>query len=273
MTRVPIAPLRGEFIDVDGLRVYHRVCDRAGPGAPAVVHVHGFGISGSYLEPTAVMLADRARHFVPDLPGTGLSERPHERSDIPSLMGSLVRYCEAVGLERATFVGNSLGCVTLIELADTHPQLVDSLVFVSPAGGPNNQPLVRAAGQMTVDGVREPFSLARIATRDYLRFGVVQSLSLFRAMTRYPAIARVAELERPVLVVVGRRDPLVDLDRIRIVFEGRAHMSAVVIDGAHALNFNRPVTVAALIRAHLDGRSLADASAVDPTIEVLFEDR
>jgi pimeloyl-ACP methyl ester carboxylesterase len=273
MSRKPIAPLSGRFIDVNGGRVYHRVCERAGPDAPAVVHLHGFGISGSYLEPTAVLMSGHARHYIPDLPGTGRSARSAHGPDISSSMQDLLDYCDAIGVARATFVGNSLGCVTLLELADSHPDRVEGLIFVSPAGGPNNQPLVKAIGQMSIDGLREPFALARIAVRDYLRFGLLRSLARFRAMTRYPTLDRLALLDRPVLVVVGRRDPLVDIDRIRRLFGGRPGMSAVVIDGAHALNFTHPVTVAPLITAHLDGTPLEDVSESPDSIEILFEFR
>jgi pimeloyl-ACP methyl ester carboxylesterase len=271
VSRTPLAPLTGGFIDVNGVRFYHRVCERAGPHAPAVVHLHGFGISGSYLEPTAVLLSERARHYIPDLPGTGRSARSAHGPDILSSMHDLLDYCDAIGVERATFVGNSLGCVTLLELADSHPDRVEGLVFVSPAGGPNNQPLVTAIGQMTIDGLREPLALARIAIRDYFRFGLLRSLARFRAMTRYPTLDRLALLDRPVLVVVGRHDPLVDMDRIRLLFGGRDGMSAVVIDGAHALNFTHPVTVAALISAHLDGTPLDDVAIPSDSIEILFE--
>ncbi len=238
-----------------------------------MVHVHGFGISGSYLEPTAVLLSDEARHYIPDLPGTGRSERPPQALDIPGSAEALLAYCDAVGLERATFVGNSLGCVTLLELADFHPERVDGMVFVSPAGGPNNQPLARALGQLALDGVREPFDLAPIAGRDYLRFGVVRSLSLFRAMTRYPTIARLSLLDRPVLLVIGRRDPLVDTDRVQHLFESRHKVSAVIIDGAHALNFTHPGTVARLVSAQLNGAPLAEVAPTSGSIDVLFDHR
>ena len=42
-----------------------------------------------------------------------------------------------------------------------------------------------------------------IATRDYLRFGALRSLSLFRAMTRYPTLERLYNLIVPTLVIVG----------------------------------------------------------------------
>lgn len=269
MIREPIAPLEGRFIMVDGRHLYHRVCERAGNSAAAVVHVHGFGISGSYMEPTAVRLADDARHYVPDLPGTGGSAQPAHTLDIQGGTRSLVGYLDAVGLERATFVGNSLGCITLIELAASHPERVDRLVLVSPAGGPNNQPLPKALGQMTIDGLREPLSLSRIATRDYLRFGLIPSYSLFRAMTRYPTIERLRDLERPMLVVLGDRDPLVDEQLVRRRLEGRPDTAAVVIDGAHALNFTRPDTVARLVRSLLDGTPLEQVEPSSGTIEIL----
>ena len=271
MIREPIAPLDGGFVEVDGLHLYHRVCERAGPTAPAVVHLHGFGISGSYLEPTAVRLADDARHYIPDLPGTGGSAEPEQTLDIPGAMRSVIGYLDAVGLERATFVGNSLGCVTLIELAASHPERVDGLVLVSPAGGPNNQPLAKALGQMTIDGLREPFSLSRIATRDYLRFGLIQSYSLFRAMTRYPTIERLRDLHRPMLVILGRRDPLVDEQLVRSRLTGRADTAAVVIDGAHALNFTHPDTLAALVRALLHDTPLDRVTPASGTIDILVE--
>ena len=55
------------------------------PAADAMVHVHGFGISGTYLEPTAALLASHYRTFVPDLPGMGRSIRPAGGLDLPGL--------------------------------------------------------------------------------------------------------------------------------------------------------------------------------------------
>ena len=181
------------------------------------MHVHGFGISGTYLEPTAARLAPRHNTFVPDLPGMGRSMRPDRPLDLPGLARALVSYCDAVGVERATFVGNSLGCPIIVELATTFPDRIERAVLVSPAGGPNNRPLGRALRQMAMDGLREPLSMLPIAVRDYLRFGVLQSLSLFKAMTRYPTLERLPHLVVPTLVIAGARDPLVRVDRAHVL--------------------------------------------------------
>ena len=255
LSRQPIEPLRPGWVLVDGLPVFHRYCVDAGDDAHAMVHVHGFGISGRSLEPTAAMLAPRYRTFVPDLPGMGRSIRPEPGPGIRGLARALIGYFDAVGLERATLVGNSLGCPVIIEVATTFPDRIDRAVLVSPGGGPNNQPLARAMRQMALDGLREPPSIIPIAARDYLRFGVLRSLSLFAAMTRYPTLERLPHLVAPTLVVAGRSDPLVRIanaPRLAVL----PHVDIVTVPGAHALNFSSPELVSELVDAHMRGNPL-----------------
>ena len=135
-----------------------------------------------------------------------------------------------MAVERATFVGNSLGCPLIVEVATTFPDRIERAVLVSPAGGQNNRPLGRAVGQMTVDAFREPPSMVPIAVRDYLHFGLLPSLSLFRAMTRYPTLERLHHLVVPTLVIVGRRDPLVRGDRAGVL-SVLPHVGAVRVPG------------------------------------------
>jgi pimeloyl-ACP methyl ester carboxylesterase len=266
MSRRPLPPLEPGWLIVDGLPLYHRSSVEAGPDTPALVHVHGFGISGTYLEPTARLLAPTYRTFVPDLPGMGRSVRPDRTHDLPGLARALIAYCDAVGVDRATFVGNSLGCPIIIEVASTFPDRIEQAVLVSPAGGPNNQPLVRAIRQMAFDAPREPIGLLPIAIRDYLNFGLLQGWSLFKSMTRYPTLERIENLVMPTLMIAGARDPLVNFERA-FVLSGLPHIDVVKVSGAHALNFSRPQLVAHLIAAYLEGRPLEAPSDSVHTVE------
>jgi pimeloyl-ACP methyl ester carboxylesterase len=266
--RRPVPPLVPGWVIVDGLPLYHRTCLDADPDAGAIVHVHGFGISGTYLEPTAARLASNHRTFVPDLPGMGRSMRPERPLDLPGLANALMSYCDVVGIERATFVGNSLGCPIIIEVATAYPDRIERAVLVSPAGGPNNRPLARVLRQMLLDSVREPPSMVPIAVRDYLRFGVLQGLALFKAMTRYPTLERLPNLVVPTLVIAGERDPLVRLDRAH-VFAGLPHVDVVKVPGAHALNFSAPELIAELIEAHSTGSPLSTSTGPTRVVEVL----
>jgi pimeloyl-ACP methyl ester carboxylesterase len=251
--------------------MFHRSNVEAGPAADAIVHVHGFGISGTYLEPTAALLAARFRTYVPDLPGMGRSHPPVEPLDLPGLARAVIAYCDAVRVERTTFVANSLGCPIVVEIAATFPDRIARAVLVSPAGGPNNMPLLRALRQMALDGLREPPSMVRIATRDYLRFGVVRSLRLFGAMTRYPTLERLPHLVVPTLVVAGRRDPLVNHGRVHVL-NVLPHVDVARVPGAHALNYTDPELVAALIEAHHDGEPLVAPTGPTSVVEVVAVD-
>lgn len=253
--RVPVSPLRPEWLVVDQLPMFHRYHERDDHDEHTIVHVHGFGISGTYLEPTAAVLAARHRTYVPDLPGMGRSLRPRHGLDLPGLARALVAYCDHVGAEKPVLVGNSLGCPIIIEVATSFPGRIASAVLVSPAGGPNNQPMGRALRQMAQDGFREPMSMLPIAVRDYLRFGALQSLSLFKAMTSYPTLDNLHLLDVPTLVIAGSRDPLVDISRA-FVLAALSHVTAVKVPGAHALNFSAPELVAELVEAHVSEQPL-----------------
>jgi pimeloyl-ACP methyl ester carboxylesterase len=264
--RKPVHPLTAGWVIVDGLPVFHRFNVDAGSDADAMVHVHGFGISGTYLEPTAALLAPHYRTFLPDLPGMGRSIRPEGGLDLPGLAKALISYCDAVGVECPILVGNSLGCPIIIEVAASFPNRIQRAVMVSPAGGPNNQPLGRALGQMARDGLREPPSMLPIAARDYLRFGALRSLSLFKAMTRYPTLERLHQLVVPTLVIAGVRDPLVRIanaPRLAVV----PHIDVVSVPGAHALNYSDPQLIAELIRAHIEGEPLTTPTGRRSVVE------
>ena len=57
---------------VDGVEVFYRESTPP-PDAPVMMHLHGFGLSGRYLLPTAERLAGEFHTLVPDLPGFGRS--------------------------------------------------------------------------------------------------------------------------------------------------------------------------------------------------------
>jgi pimeloyl-ACP methyl ester carboxylesterase len=75
-----------------------------------MLHVHGFGLSGRYLVPTAERLRNDFHTLVPDLPGFGRSDRPARALDIPGLADAAIRFLDDRGIEQATLVGNSMGC-------------------------------------------------------------------------------------------------------------------------------------------------------------------
>lgn len=256
----PTAGLDERWTTIDGVEIFYR--QAAGPpGAPVVTHLHGFGLSGNYLLPTAQDLATDFRTFVPDLPGFGRSGDPVRVPGVPELAREAADFLTDRGVSRSSLVGNSLGCTVVCEFANQFPERLDRAVLVSPAGGPFNQPLRRAVGQLLRDGLREPPRLLGVALPDYLRFGVGSTLRLFEALTRFPTLDRLLDLPVPTLVVVGTRDPLMpDETRILQLARDHRHDSVVLValqNAAHAVNFSHPRELAALIRRFMADQPLA----------------
>jgi len=249
-----------ERLEVGGNLIHVRRSTQ-GDGIP-VVHIHGFAISGAYMMPTARLLAAGRVNVVPDLPGYGRSQRRENVLGIPELGKALIDILNALGIQRAVLLGNSMGCPVALEVAHAAPERVHRLVLVSPAGGLQNRPLAKALGQLAKDGLRESPRMLPVALPDYLRFGPINGLRLFRELTLYPSLERLLSTGIPTLAVLGLRDPLMPSpSRIREIADQTANLMAVgLIDkAAHAVNFSHPVELAVTVQAWLDDDLLGGA--------------
>ena len=240
--------------------LFYRVSTGPTDAVP-IVHLHGFGISGSYLMPTARLLARQAVNIVPDLPGYGRSHRRDHTLDIPELAEAVLGLLDALALDKVVLLGNSMGCPVSLEVAHAAPERVERMVLVSPAGGVQNQPLGRALVQLAQDGLRESPRMARVAVPDYLGFGPLNALRLFHQLTLFPSLERLVHTPVPTLAVLGSRDPLMP-GPARVLEVARMspeHVSVVVIHGAaHAINFSHPGELANVVTAWLQDREIVD---------------
>ncbi len=270
MPGVP-AHLQKSWMILQGLPVhYWESTTTFPPGTSAIIHLHGFGISGTYLLPAADILAPEYPTYVPDLPGYGRSVHPEHVRSIPELAQAVVDFMDIAGIERATLVGNSMGCIVAIELAHAAPERIDRVILSSPAGGPHNRPIFKGIGQLALDGFREPPRMFTIAVPDYLRFGFINAGKLFWQMIHYPTVDRFKDVAKPTLVVLGERDPLVNESRIVDGTAGNDQIGIVRIEGAaHAINFSHPEKLAHLIRQFITGVELSDDGASPGTAVVL----
>ena len=117
-------------VDADGIGLS---CYVVGQGTPVMV-LHGLGaskVSAMPLIPALVHAGHRV--VVPDLPGHGASDKP--RTDYtPRFYGRVVRrLMDALEIERAAVIGNSLGGRVALELAFRSPGHLSGLVLLDPA--------------------------------------------------------------------------------------------------------------------------------------------
>ena len=129
-------PINGHsaFTIVDGQQVHYLAWGRR--GAPPVVCLHGGGQTAYMYEELGTALRDRWFVLAPDLPGHGDSDvaaalsPPTAGLDRRSLAASVVGLLDFVGIERAVFVGASLGGITSLTIAAMDPNRVEGIVLI-----------------------------------------------------------------------------------------------------------------------------------------------
>lgn len=105
-------------------------------GGPAVLLLHGFLGRGADWDPVALRLARHLRLLAPDLPGHGRAlGLPDGAYTMDGAADALVATLDAAGIDRAAFVGYSMGGRLALHLVLRHPARVDRLVLLSASPG------------------------------------------------------------------------------------------------------------------------------------------
>lgn len=124
----------------------------AGSGYPVIL-LHGGGPGASGLSNYSRNIDALARHFrvlVPDMPGYGGSTKGVDRSDLfGDLSAGILGLMDALRIERAHMIGNSLGGACALRTALDLPSRVSALVLMGP-GGINTTRALPTAGLNTL---------------------------------------------------------------------------------------------------------------------------
>jgi pimeloyl-ACP methyl ester carboxylesterase len=117
----------------------------AGSG-PVLLLIHGMAGTCDNWEAVIEPLAINHTVIAPDFPGHGASAPGGGDYSLGSLASGLRDLMLALGHERATLVGHSLGGGVAMQFAYQYPEMIERLVLVSSGGlGPEVSPVLRAA--------------------------------------------------------------------------------------------------------------------------------
>jgi pimeloyl-ACP methyl ester carboxylesterase len=203
----------------------------------AVILLHGLGGSSNVFQPQLAALGGRFRLVRPDLPGSGRS-RPGGEAAIPAWVARLRRMAEVLGIERAHFVGHSLGTILCQHLAVDSPRLVRSLALFGPLLAPpepNRAAIRERARQARADGMAGIAAAIVQGTlsgdsraRNPVGAALVRELLMRQDPEGYAqacealAAAQPAEIARircPALLVTGDEDPVAPPSAVRAMAE------------------------------------------------------
>ena len=111
-----------------------------------MVLIHGMVNSSRHWESVALRLADAYTVIAPDLIGHGDSATPRGDYSLGAHAASIRDLLTAIGIEKATIVGHSLGGGVAMQFFYQFPQRTERLVLVSSGGlGHEVSPLLRGA--------------------------------------------------------------------------------------------------------------------------------
>ena len=123
--------LEYQYLKVDGIRVRYI---NIGANKNALLLVHGLGGS---IESWINNLDEMSLLFnvvAVDLPGFGQSDKPKMSYTIEFYQKFVVQFLKKLKIHKISIVGSSLGGHIAAELAINHPNLVNKLTLISPAG-------------------------------------------------------------------------------------------------------------------------------------------
>jgi pimeloyl-ACP methyl ester carboxylesterase len=232
---------------------------------PVLLLIHGMAGSLDTWRSVIGPLARGATVLAVDLPGHGNSSLGGGDYSLGSLAAGLRDVLMALGHDRATLVGHSLGGGIAMQFSYQFPEMIERLVLVSSGGlGVEVSPVLRAASlpgaslflSLTAEATRRGSAIARraldaahVQSNSGLEELITSYGSLADADRRSAFLATVRSVvglngqtvfagdrlylaqELPVLLVWGADDPIIPVAHAQAAHELLPHSTLVVFDG------------------------------------------
>lgn len=274
----------------------HEVAYRSAGEGPVLVLVHGIAGCSNTWTRAMPLLAEDYTVIAPDLLGHGESAKPRGDYSLGAYASGIRDLLTVLGVERATFVGHSLGGGIAMQFAYQFPHMVERLALVATGGfGQEVSPLLRAIAAPGSEYVlplvltRHLHGVAGAVGRVFGSFGLRGDPLLTEVWDSYTRLTdaraqrafvhtirsvidvagqRVSARDRlylaqevPTLIVWGDRDGVIPVEHAYSAHELLPDSRLEIVEGAgHFLPFERPELLELLLRDFLDSTEPADVS-------------
>lgn len=247
------------------------------PNGETLVLIHGFAADKDNWLRFSRHLTDRYRVIALDLPGFGDSDRPAGSYDVGTQTERLGDILDALGIDQAHLLGNSMGGHIAALFAARYPSRVRSLALFANAGidSPNKSELYRLlqSGGANPLVVRQPEDFQKL-----LQFVFFEPPYLPESLKRYlgeramanaahhdqvfqqlveryiPLEPELPRIQAPTLLLWGRQDRVLDVSSIDVMQPLLQKPSVMIMDSVgHAPMLERPLESALLYRHFLQG--------------------
>lgn len=207
----------------------------AGSGPQTVLLVHGLASNAGFWRYNIGELARHFRVIALDLPGYGKSQKGVYAYDMKFYAETIRKLLNDLNIDKVNFVGHSMGGQIGMTLAIEHPEMIDKLILLDPAG---IEAFERGEGNwlrsvVTVEGVKltneeairrnlalnfytwddrlewmveERTRMAKAKEFDDFAYAVVRSV---HGMLEQPTSKKLEKISRPTLIAYGKYDGLI----------------------------------------------------------------
>jgi pimeloyl-ACP methyl ester carboxylesterase len=242
-----------------GFKLHYRELGRG----PTVVLLHGLGANGTRWQRNIGPLSRDFRVIALDQIGFGQSDKPMANYHNGMLSEFLLRFLAALGVAKASLIGNSMGAQVALHAAVHHPGVVDRLILVSggnvrPAGAPGPPPMAperqRIMNGVTSEETRELLGLlfhdkSLITNRmvdDTLMMHLRSAYAIGKILEAGPKLNTLSEEEvrtvkSSTLIIWGKDDELTGpavADRLAATIPGARKF--VIDDAGHMPQWEKP---------------------------------
>ncbi|MEV7282233.1 3-oxoadipate enol-lactonase [Streptomyces sp. NPDC093111] len=248
--------------------LYHRA---EGPaGAPVLILGPSLGTSTALWDAVAPELSLTHRVVRWDLPGHGRSPAGliGPGATVADLARLVLDLADALGADRFSYAGVSLGGAVGLHLAAHHPERIERLaVLCSSAHFGGAAPWEARAATVRREGLAElaatadarwftpGFTVPRLVA-DHLAADPAAYAACCDALAAFDLRERLADITAPTLLVAGREDPATPPAHLREIADAVPGAALTELPGAsHLAPAERPEAVLAVLRAHFAGTS------------------
>lgn len=287
-------------IEVKTVRVHgHEIAYRAAGEGPVVLLVHGMAGSSATWKPVMPLLAPHVTVVAPDLPGHGRSAKPRGDYSLGASASFLRDLITALGHDRVTIVGQSLGGGVAMQFCYQYPERIERLVLVGSGGlGEEVMSILKVLAAPGVDLLMTPAFLpffrdaGNAVGRGLAKVGLRPSPQAFEMWRAYASLTdastrsafvqtlravvdtrgqRVSAHDKlylsarvPSMVVWGDKDPVIPVSHAYAAHDAMPASRLEIFEGCgHFPHFEDPVAFAELLLDFIATTEAATITADD----------
>jgi pimeloyl-ACP methyl ester carboxylesterase/membrane protein DedA with SNARE-associated domain len=282
MKAVEVDLVQGEASLSQRISLAYRDLSAAQTSEPPIVLLHGSPGKSDDFNRLAPLLADRFRLIIPDLPGFGHSTHQIPDYSIRAHARYLLQLLDALKIQRAHFVGFSMGGGVVLNLVDLAPDRVVSVTMLSAIGVQEMELLGDYHLNHIIHGVQlgglwALFNLVpHFGYLDDAMMDIPYARNFYDSDQR-PLRGLLLRLQQPMLIIHGREDFLAPVEVAEEHHRLVPQSELCVMERDHFMVFMMPQMLAPIISDFIDrvdsdralNRDQADSARVTASLAPL----